>query len=70
MKNIIIIAALTMTSCQNKKGEEITIDNSFKYQVYIVEGSIRFAKIEVDNHEYLSSSKGGMVHMESCKCKN
>jgi hypothetical protein len=35
-----------------------------------IEGKTYYEIVEVGGHQYLSNSlKGGMIHMESCKCK-
>jgi hypothetical protein len=51
-----------ITPVVEEKAERVTlVDNGGTTLLYIY---------KVDGHEYIASSKGGIIHSESCPCKN
>jgi hypothetical protein len=62
---------------KNIESEDLNVKSDVKqsklYQrIHVIEGSsfTLFKLVEVDGHEYLSANDGGIVHLESCPCKN
>tara|TARA_R110000803_G_scaffold122515_1_gene190517 strand:- start:1120 stop:1365 length:246 start_codon:yes stop_codon:yes gene_type:complete len=57
--------------CTNKVNEVETISSDFKMQNIDVKGGWQYQIITYKGHEYLcNSSNGGMIHTESCDCRN
>ena len=58
-----------LTSCTYSEGYEDEI-NPVNLQHTIVNRDLwYYSIIEYNGHEYLSTENGGIVHTESCKCK-
>ena len=57
--------------CTNEVNEVETISSDFKMQNIDVKGGWQYQIITYKGHEYLcNSSHGGMIHTESCDCRN
>lgn len=70
MKKILIaIGILALVSCSNEKGEIQEMEN-FKHQLVNIKGGWQYKIVEFENHKYLCNSNGGIIHVESCRCKN
>lgn len=64
---LVIFATIVLSSCIcSKKERELGND-----RIKIVANKIIIDAyiIEIDGHEYLYNARGGMIHLESCKCK-
>ena len=75
MKKIIkyFLCTLLLTvlvSCENSIDEKQVVNDNFKHQLYNVKGGWQYTTVEFEEHIYLCSSDGGIIHVESCKCKN
>lgn len=64
----IILFVLTLISCKNKN----EYDKNDSKRIHQIEWhfSTSIYIIEVDGHEYLCNYHGGIIHLESCPCKN
>jgi hypothetical protein len=62
----IIISCSTSNEYAIKETSRIKVID----HLYFTSGHPSFYIIEVDGHEYLNTYDGGIVHLESCKCKN
>ena len=82
MRNIkyIIFSLILLSNCSVVRLNSIEkdkVDRRIKLkEVTIIRGEDEGIKllswyqiIEVDEHEYLVSIDGGMIHLESCRCK-
>ena len=73
----IILFVITLVSCESRHSNSITKELSTNKEeittrIHVIEGTsfTRYRILEVDGHEYLSGYEGGIVHLESCPCKN
>lgn len=69
----IVILMAALVSCKNLETNESA--DKYSSRVKLIEGFDKvvyynYQIIEVDGHEYLAASRGGIVHLESCPCKN
>jgi hypothetical protein len=71
--NVIILCCILMFAFSCKPKADIERDAKLKThqdaRVIITKYSC-YEIIEVYGHQYLSNYQGGIVHMESCPCKN
>ena len=68
MKKLLIILSIGLMGCENNKPEPQVVDRDFKFQLYNIKGGFQYYVIEFKSHEYLATSHGGIVHVESCIC--
>lgn len=65
------LLALVFTSCYSKVHQQKQVTNDFKQQNIDVVGGWQYQIINYKGHEYIcNSSRGGIIHSESCECKN
>jgi hypothetical protein len=59
---------------KNIENKDQNVETAVKLpqRIHVIEGNsfTLYRLIEVDGHEYLSANDGGIVHLESCPCKN
>lgn len=65
-----LVLVAVLASCTNKTWEEEKVNENFKHQVIEVKGGWQYTIIKYEGHKYLCNSHGGLVHVESCMCKN
>lgn len=58
MKTIALILLAFVVGCDSKNTQQVAHTVNSVLTV-----------VDVDGHKYLCSSKGGIVHLESCPCK-
>jgi hypothetical protein len=75
MKKLLVVVFITffvftLFSCKYKETQKI--ENVVPERIHVIEGNgfTMYRLVEVDGHEYLSATDGGIVHLESCPCKN
>lgn len=66
-----IFCGLIFSKCtkNSTKTNEVVIEKRIK----MIERSgvnVHYQIIEIDGHQYVSTSNGGILHLESCKCKS
>jgi uncharacterized protein YcfL len=63
----ITLLALAFVSCKSNSDE-----SEAPSRIHVIESSFAASThiVEVDGHEYLVNYHGGIVHLESCPCKN
>jgi flagellar biogenesis protein FliO len=70
---------LLMTVISDKKPENIkkmqkVLSTTNNPRIKLIEkttiGRYNYQLVEVDSHQYLISGDGGIIHIESCNCKN
>jgi len=75
----IVFFIFVLFSCMNSENKNIesedqNVETTVKLtqRIHVIEGNsfTLYRLIEVDGHEYLSANDGGIVHLESCPCKN
>jgi len=75
----IVFFIFVLFSCMNSENKNIesedqNVETTVKLtqRIHVIEGNsfTLFQLVEVDGHEYLSTNDGGIVHLESCSCKN
>jgi hypothetical protein len=69
----ILLLILFGISCSNNspyKTENLENSSRIKIVEKLYGSYSTLCIIEVDGHEYLSTYEGGIIHLESCKCKN
>jgi len=59
-----------LVSCSNTVEEKQVINENFNHQLYNLKGGWQYTTVEFEGHTYLCNSNGGIIHVESCKCKN
>ena len=65
---VTFVICMSLTSC---KGEFKPIESPQSSNVFYVKGGIYYVEVTHDNHEYLISNSGGIIHKVNCKfCKN
>lgn len=82
MKKLLMLFAviIALTACESKSGKLSKHDDFLNPPKEEIETPSRiriieslpwsyYQIVEVDGHQYLSSMKGGIVHLESCPCK-
>lgn len=65
-----VLMLITLTSCVNEAHDKEVVNENFKHQLYNVKGGWQYTTVEFESHTYLCSTDGGIIHIESCKCKN
>ena len=79
MKKLLVFVTFfifILFSCMNSenKNKDQNVETAVKLpqRIHVIEGNsfTLYRLIEVDGHEYLSANDGGIVHLESCPCKN
>jgi hypothetical protein len=78
MKKLLMFLAIVfmLTACESKSGKLSHEHMKVKTESRIKEieskyiGNVSYTILEVDGHLYLSQFRGGIIHLESCPCKN
>ena len=77
--SIIAVIVVLITSCvqttqeSQQVGDPITpvVEQKEERVTLVDDGGTTWLYIyKVDDHEYIASAKGGIIHSESCPCKN
>ena len=71
-KIIIILAAFAMIGCSHNDNEEqkpVSIMQTNARAIAEYGGGYRIYEFEHEGHKYLFHYHGGMIHSESCPCK-
>lgn len=69
---VAFLATIPLNSCvkvddtNNNKSEK---KERIKSKDNVVLHGSRYVILDVDGHQYLCNSDGGMIHLESCSCK-
>lgn len=67
----ILLVAVLFSSCNNVEHEPNKVTPDFEVKNIDVKGGWQYQIIVYKGHEYLCySSNGGIIHTESCGCKN
>ena len=71
---IFVLFSCMHSENKNIESEDQNVETTVKLtqRIHVIEGNsfTLYRLIEVDGHEYLSANDGGIVHLESCPCKN
>lgn len=70
MKTLLIILSIGFIGCSNNVTEKNIVTPDFTHQLYHVKGGWQYQIIEFKDHEYIATGHGGIIHAESCNCKN
>ncbi len=59
---------MLLFSCNNEK-----LNSKQQSRITLIESQMfkcgRYELLLIDNHEYLTNSRGGIIHLESCGCQ-
>ena len=70
MKKLLLILVIGLMSCSEQ--ELVTLSGAYdSSRITKLEGSAYgISIIKIDDHEYITNFRGGVIHSESCPCKD